>query len=105
MTMPAKRNLDRKCSVRISRSFVSSEHARTIVTANQWVSAEGLEAREKDTPGQLIITVNVPSNAPPGASAFDTENQYYCPFNPSTWLWPIEDRWVFNVNVAAKAIQ
>jgi hypothetical protein len=102
MVMPAHRTIERKCSVDISRTFVNSEHGRSVVTANQHVSAEGLEARERETPGQLLITVNVPTNAPPGPSSFDTENRYKCPFNPSTWVWPIEDRWTFNVNVAAK---
>jgi hypothetical protein len=102
MIVPAHRNLDRKCAVDISRTFVNSEHARQVVTSMQHVSAEGLEAREKETPGQLIVTVNVPANAPPGPSQFDTENQYRCPFNPSTWFWKIEDRWTYNLNVIAK---
>lgn len=99
IVVPVYRQLGRHCSVDISRSFISSEHARALLTARQHVSWEGLEAREKDTPGQLVIDVLVPAGAPLGMSEIETENQYTCPFNPSTWLWPIEDRWTFRFMV------
>jgi hypothetical protein len=102
IVLPAQRSLERRCSIRLSRTLVKSDQAQETLVANQFVSADGVEERHKETPGQLVLDILIPESSPPGLSKIRTENEYICPFNPSTWIFPIQDSWLVNINVLPK---
>lgn len=102
VTVPVKRNLDRLCSVDSSRTFFDSNHAADTLSTNQHISAEGLALREKANPGKLVFNVPIPLTASPGMAKVITENQYFCPFNPTTWFKRIDDAWESYILVTPK---
>ena len=102
LVVPITRQLNRGCSIDTDRSFIDSSGASENILENQHASAETLAKREAESPGYLTINVRIPDHAPEGPARIRTENQYLCPWNPTTYFWRIDHTWDYKVFVKAK---
>lgn len=91
--IPVTRHLSRRCSIITSRRIVDSNHSEETIIDQQLTSADSIAKREQETPGRLVLTIRVPPKTPPGQTQIVTDNAYRCLWNPSSWVFPIEDRW------------
>ena len=82
-----KRQIDRNCSARMSRSIFYSTQERTDLGTAHF-SAQTIAAMERATPGRLHVNFVVPKGADPGPAALVSSLEYVC---NATHRWvPIE---------------
>lgn len=82
-----RRDTDRGCSARFTRHIYDGASSRHDLEGVQIINAEGIRDIERRTPGQLWVSVRVPSKATPGQASLVTNLDYTC--NPLHGLWPI----------------
>lgn len=102
LVMPLQRETSRRCSIDTDRTFVDSSGASEIIVENQHTSAMSVSKRETETPGYLVTNIHIPDHAPEGLGIIRTENQFLCPWNPTTYFWRIDQTWDYRVQVKAK---
>jgi hypothetical protein len=93
------RDLDRSCSVSVSRFFTDSAGYRTDYSPPQFLNAEGIKRRELADAGKLRLKFRIPDNMPEGPASLNTESLYSCAGNPLHAIWPIRvsSSWKFFV--------
>lgn len=101
VSVPVKRDMSRRCSVRTTRFLIDSTHATRTVIPTEYTSAEGRKLRDKESPRALNLALSIQASVPEGSTLLQTENQYVCLLNPTTWFVPIDDSWVVRFYVIA----
>lgn len=82
------RDLDRRCSVMISRMFIDSTGTRFDLTEGaQFMNARALEEYSRRSPNMLNVSVAVPKSAALGTANVMTVLDYEC--NPVQQVYPI----------------
>ena len=93
IAIPVKRDLSKRCSVKTTRFLIDSTHATRTLVPTEYTSMEGRKLRERESPSVLNLVLPIESHVPEGSTLVQTENQYVCLFNPTTWIVPIDDSW------------
>ena len=82
-----RRDTDRGCSARFTRHIYDGAGSRHDLEGVQIINSDGIIDIERRTPGQLHVSLRVPSSATPGGASLVTNLDYTC--NPLHGLWPI----------------
>jgi hypothetical protein len=82
-----RRDIDRGCSVTMSRSFFDSSQARWDIDHVQF-SPAFIEGMERTTPGHMAPTLTIPDAAAPGVGELVSNLDYVCN-RVQSWGWPI----------------
>jgi hypothetical protein len=98
------RDVERSCSVSVSRFFMDSAGYRTDYSPPQFLNAEGIKKREAVDQGKLKLKFRIPDSMPEGRATLNTESLYSCAGNPLHAIWPIRvsSSWAFDVLPPAK---
>lgn len=82
-----RRDVDRNCSVQYTRHIYDGANFRHDLEGVQRMNSEAIRTMDARAPGQLNLTIRVPSNAAPGNASLVTALDYEC--NPLHAMWPI----------------
>jgi hypothetical protein len=82
-----RRDVSRGCSAEFSRYVFDARGMRHDM-GTSIASAQMIADMQRRTPGQLIVTFQVPANASPGQARLDSVLHYRC--NKVHSLWPID---------------
>jgi hypothetical protein len=88
LDMRVRRDIDRHCSVRYTRSLFDASGVRHDLEGEEWVTAAALERMQKRMPGRLRVSIPIPRHIAVGEAALVTSLRYEC--NPVHAIWPIE---------------
>jgi hypothetical protein len=81
------RDIERGCNTEFSR-FLWDSHGARFDLGTSKMSAQAIAAMDRQSPGQLVMSVHVPSAVSPGPARLQTVILYRC--NRTHAWWPIE---------------